>query len=695
MREQARKGKILLLVLTILLGAAYFLLTYDRQLNSSDEGYLLYNFDKFARGELPHRDFYDIYGALTYFVGGGLFKLFGVNILVVKVFLVILKAAMAGLIFLIGARIMPYRFAFLGSLLFILCWGDPLFPHILYGNHCVHFLSLLIILSMSGYIDSGKTRWLMVAGLLSGVAVLFKVPTGLFILVSLGMFLSYKEQFFETADPAAVEAEEHSNIVLKFAPLTRYVKMGIIVGCGAVFILYFRTYRLDLYYFIIFLLPLFAFLALLFVQEIVLFQKLDQKNHAVQAWTNFRTFLREVFLLAMGPACLFLLQILYYMRAGGLEEMVYDTFVLPSVINYYWPLDSPGMHAAYIIFIVLAATCIVLVTERYKGKEGFGKPIFLLATLILILLPMTYGLTYGVRFRGWHEQVTQVIQTAGLLLAFPFFLPTKQHDPEDTRNKLAVSLPYFFAAFYLIMAFPRSDETHFIQNETVIFVIIAFVLWRLGERCRAFFPEKQRTIAQAACTGALVLLIAYPLLWSLKIFFVPSAPRGYEQHLPQGMKRYPVLTFNAPRANGLKLPMSEFYTPPLHRFEMVDLEHTVEFIRHHTTPDERIFVISEHQVIYFLSERDTILPKKNYFTYLSNFEFVNFGIDVRLTDEEIVERLIEASPPYIVRQVDDLETYNFLSTWPKTASLIEIAYSDVAEFGRFRVLGLRGGKDFP
>jgi len=166
-------------------------------------------------------------------------------------------------------------------------------------------------------------------------------------------------------------------------------------------------------------------------------------------------------------------------------------------------------------------------------------------------------------------------------------------------------------------------------------------------------------------------------------FHVTGALQGTRDHADERSVFRPTFEPTSPRAKGLKLHVSN---------ESLELDRTVEFIRENCAPDERIFVICGDQVIYFLSERDSILPKENYFTYLSNFKFIDSESDARLTDAQIVQELIARPPRFVIQKRNDRKTDDFFTTWPRTASHIGRAYSRAVEFGQFQVLELRGSR---
>ena len=99
--------------------------------------------------------------------------------------------------------------------------------------------------------------------------------------------------------------------------------------------------------------------------------------------------------------------------------------------------------------------------------------------------------------------------------------------------------------------------------------------------------------------------------------------------------------------------------------------------------------MSERQVIYFLSERDTPLMKDNYFLFLSNFGFIDADREVRLKDEQIIEKLREYRTRYVIEEPEGERTRNFMRAWPETAAYIRAVYAPVARFENVQILQLR------
>ena len=192
----SKRMSLVWMALIMVFAAIYFLLTFNRTLNTLDEGYLLHNFIKTAAGLVPHRDFYDDYGPGSYWVGAALFHLFGTKLIVIRVFALILKTGMALLIFLIARKLLPPLFSFASGVLFILNWGDPVQPgiNILYAGHLNHFFALMGIFLMILYVEKGRLLWLAGTSLCLGISLLFKFPTAIIDFMGFAVFVSLKEQ---------------------------------------------------------------------------------------------------------------------------------------------------------------------------------------------------------------------------------------------------------------------------------------------------------------------------------------------------------------------------------------------------------------------------------------------------------------------------------------------------------------------
>ncbi len=101
-----RKGSLrraLCLVMLFVLAAAYMRLGLLIPIDWGDEGQIVSPMWRVAEGEVPYRDFQHLYGPSLFYLGGLLFRLFGSDLVVLRYFLLALKAATCVMVYL-GAR---------------------------------------------------------------------------------------------------------------------------------------------------------------------------------------------------------------------------------------------------------------------------------------------------------------------------------------------------------------------------------------------------------------------------------------------------------------------------------------------------------------------------------------------------------------------------------------------------------------
>jgi hypothetical protein len=78
-----------------LLAAIWFMPGSLATIEWVDEGHLVYFASRVAEGALPYRDFHHVYGPGTFFLNGTLLRLFGPDLLVVRLALVVVKATLS------------------------------------------------------------------------------------------------------------------------------------------------------------------------------------------------------------------------------------------------------------------------------------------------------------------------------------------------------------------------------------------------------------------------------------------------------------------------------------------------------------------------------------------------------------------------------------------------------------------------
>jgi hypothetical protein len=284
-----------------------------------------------------------------------------------------------------------------------------------------------------------------------------------------------------------------------------------------------------------------------------------------------------------------------------------------------------------------------------------------------------------------------------MLSAFLFLNDWKERrfDGSNSRDLLILGLLLICASQAFLISFPRTDEAHIQINSTHLFILVAFLLWRLYRGWASLLPTTGK-VRGAVMAATCVVVLAIPFLWSMKIFhfFTPGIPDDFLKRNPNNplvsgieaglIDSYPEARFDFPRSQGLSIPI--WHTPPVHPIVMKDLPEVIHFLRENTRSDEQIFVMCGLQIIYFLAQRESIIQKGNYFTFLAAWKLVDSTERLRLSDEQLFERLVLASPPFIIQAGMGGHTENMAAIYPKSAGFIANNYEVSRAFGAYIVL---------
>ena len=190
-------------------------------------------------------------------------------------------------------------------------------------------------------------------------------------------------------------------------------------------------------------------------------------------------------------------------------------------------------------------------------------------------------------------------------------------------------------------------------------------------------------MAAMACLMVLVI----PYVWSMKkVRFSATEmhraerrtmPGSFRRHAEEGKTRS-TLDMPFPRSTGILIPMrSRFYFPAI----WISVSEIIQFLRTNTTEDERIFVFCELQMIYYLAEQDSVVQKENYFIHLAAMGLIDHPDRVRLPDEELLKRFVEAKPRFIIQAPEGKHTKRIANVWPRAGRFIEENYRVVRRVG--------------
>ncbi|HYY90179.1 MAG TPA: glycosyltransferase family 39 protein, partial [Chloroflexota bacterium] len=200
-----------------LFGAAVALARYG--LDPSDEGYIVYSAVEVAAGRVPYRDLNSLYTPLSWYLHAAVFKLVGVDLVVLRVWFSLVAAGLAIGLYLLARQLMRPALAVLPLLSFVLLFPVPQnwapYP-------AWYALAGLLgaLLALGRWCDDRRARWLVVAGVGCGVAFGCKSNLGL-----LGLMACCGWLFLQGPSMAKFQGDRATS------GLARLVPAGFVVGC--------------------------------------------------------------------------------------------------------------------------------------------------------------------------------------------------------------------------------------------------------------------------------------------------------------------------------------------------------------------------------------------------------------------------------------------------------------------------------
>jgi len=197
MRADLKNSKIsetLLICLLFSLAFSYFLYGYrylDIGTYFYDEGIVAYGATRILDGAVPYRDFWTLYNPGEFYMLAFIFKLFGISIKVAWLFAITVLSLTVCSIYLLIKRLCSRILGILGLLL-SLAWLKSYMVFNRPGQLAILFF-ILCSLSLINFIDSGRKRWLIITGILSGIIGLFRQDFGFYVFTSIFLVVMLRQ----------------------------------------------------------------------------------------------------------------------------------------------------------------------------------------------------------------------------------------------------------------------------------------------------------------------------------------------------------------------------------------------------------------------------------------------------------------------------------------------------------------------
>jgi hypothetical protein len=186
-----RRRSAFIFLLVWLASSVYLGMNLNKGWVPHDEGTLGESAERVLHGEMPHLDFDDPYtGGLAY-VDAAIFKLFGINLFRLRLFLFVCFVAWVPAVYAVAREFLsPWPAA--GITLVAIAWSVPNYPAAMPSWFNL-FFATFGTLALARYIRKPVIHWLVLAGLCGGFSFLIK-SVALYYVAAALLFFVYREQ---------------------------------------------------------------------------------------------------------------------------------------------------------------------------------------------------------------------------------------------------------------------------------------------------------------------------------------------------------------------------------------------------------------------------------------------------------------------------------------------------------------------
>jgi hypothetical protein len=508
----------------------------------TDDGALAQSAMRVFQGQLPHRDFVELYtGGMSFYHALAL-QLFGVKLMSLRyaVFVIFLPAVAAT--YYIASR---FASPVVAAAVTLLCtaWSLPAYPAAMPSWYNL-FFALLGAAAMIRHIETDRPIWLVPAGLCAGLSIAVKI-TGLYFVAAALLLFVFREQ--QLASPPA-------NSNRRVSPYRLFVTAGL---AGFVALLFWmmraRMGQGELLHFI---LPGTALSVMLLANE--------WQQPVREDLPRFRHLFAMAIPFAAGLIVPLLILLLPYLRAHALRAVFADVIVGGSGTATALGWVRPAGFL-YVLFVAPVAVLVALAWQLERGLSIVWYVMLAVAGAAIIVWARA-SVPFAVNPWLSAAMVTPVIVVAGAWMLWP---GAQWGDLASTQRRQEIFLLLAASAVCGLVQFPFAAPIYF--HYFAPLPALAAVALVSARRYRA-------------CDVVLGEVLAFYLL--LGVFYV----------VPATIYNYGL---------GLELRTEPFVLPATTGMRVVDPGQYVALVRlvEQVAPGDTLLALPECSEFYFLTGR--------------------------------------------------------------------------------------------
>jgi len=383
------------LIIIWVLSAVYVFRFVDRGWIPHDDGGLAHMAERVLAGELPHRDFDEIYTGGLSFLYAVAFKILGVKLISIRIVLYLFFLAFVPALYSIALRFASPLIAGAVTLLGVV-WSVPNYFAGLPSWYNL-FFATFGTLALIRHIETEQRRWLFIAGLCGGLSFLVK-QSGLYYIAAAFLFLGYREQVLSSTGARNSKLNFSSFFILKGFVYLAFI--GAIVP-----LLHSRLGAMEIFHFLI---PSVAICGILLW--------LEHKEGQGSLLARLRRLSKLVIPFCFGVLIPIALFVIPYVLSNSVSDFYRGVFISPKSRFQYAFFDFPPF-----ITIVAGLPYALLLSCGFAPSR---KPLFdtaIIATALALALSSANNFhVYQAIWESARSLAVVAVLTGCLLLARSF-----------------------------------------------------------------------------------------------------------------------------------------------------------------------------------------------------------------------------------------------------------------------------------
>jgi hypothetical protein len=514
----------------------------------ADDGTLSQSALRVLRGQLPHRDFAEIYTGGLSFIHALAFRAFGVNLMSLRICVFLFFLAWLPAVYYIALRFTSALGAGAITLLAV-SWSYPNYPAAMPSWYNLFFATFGAA-ALLRYLEVRTRRWLFVAGVCGGVSILIKI-IGVYYIAGVLLFLAFLEQSESLEDRADDSSQEGAK---KESSKSSWTYRGF---SAAALLLYLMTLvkvlnsRLGPPEWYQFVLPSAVVVGLILLGE---------RNVRVGTGQRFKTILRTAGPFVCGMASPIIVFLVPYARSGMVGKFLFgvtSSVILRSVaLGLFRPFGAEKVMYALPLVGFLAAA---MYWDKFQGRV-VGATLGLAAVVLAVKSRQSTDVLMGIWLSA--AVLTPLVVLLGAVLVWI----RRKPGPRGKLERQQVVLLIALAATCSLVQFPLAVAIYLSYAAPLtILALLAIVCTNKTQR------------------GTYALASVVALYMAFEVFtLIPHSI--YEITYLVGH----VDAMQEPRAGGLKIGGAEFF------------DDLARFLREHS-PNGLMFAGNDCPELYFLS----------------------------------------------------------------------------------------------